>query len=167
MKDDPLAWLYGHKNIGVDLRNEGYLLKQGDKPVVIDWEHRARDWQIEFQDGVAERVPADAHRVARVDEYPPLNLLPNHAYYEPIPVGLAFTATGKTFPGNNPLWRLAAWIKLAEEIAEDWRVADRSTPGTDPRTPYSRACPMAGQTENSPPFDRSVRSSFHNRGRRP
>ena len=128
MKDDPLAWLYGHKNTGVDLRNKGYLLRKGDTAAKKDWEQRARDWETDFRDGVTKRVPADAHRVARIDEYPPLSLPLWHAYYEPIYVGLAFTATGLTFPGNNPIWRLAAWVNRAEVIAEDWRIADPRKP---------------------------------------
>jgi hypothetical protein len=121
MKDDPHAWLNGHIVKGVHLRNKGGQLRKGDRSAIEAWQQQAQAWLADLRYGIAARCSADTLRVEVANEFPPLNLPTEHPWYEPLPAGLALTATGEGWPGNNPLSRLAAHIKQAEKIAEDWR----------------------------------------------
>ena len=126
MADNPVDWLQVHINKGVHLREIAWVLrteKAGEA-----WRCDAEAWRVALRDGIAARIPRDAHRIDAANKFPPLDLPTWHVWYDPKAVGIAVTSTGTGRPGNDPMSRHDAFIERAEEIVREWREAIPSTP---------------------------------------
>ena len=117
MKDDhPRTWLNEHIEAGIHLGVEAR--------VVLDpgttWRERADKWKRDLIAGVEAHSPRHAPKVRTVGDVVPETLPIGHVWFEKAAVGLAHTSTGEGLPGNNPLSRLSARIRRAEEVAALW-----------------------------------------------
>ena len=116
MADDPRTWLNKHIEAGIHLREEARVkLDPG-----AAWCERADKWERDLIAGVEAHSPRHASRVRTVGDVVPERLSPAHVWFEEAAVGLAQTSTGEPLPGNNPLSRLSARIRCAEEVAALW-----------------------------------------------
>ncbi len=116
MADDPRTWLNKHIEAGIHLREEAR--------VVLDpgaaWCERADKWERDLIAGVAAHSPRHAPKVRTVGDVVPETLPVGHVWFEEAAVGLIHTSTGEGLSGNNPLSRLSARIRRADEVAALW-----------------------------------------------
>ena len=116
MTDDPRTWLNEHIEAGFNLREEART-KLDPGPA---WERRADEWIGDLVSGVKDRSPRHVSKVRTVGDVVPENLRARHVWYDKRASGLNLTSTGEGLPGNNPLSRLSARIRRAEEVAALW-----------------------------------------------
>ncbi len=116
MADDPRTWLNKHIEAGIHLREEARVLLDPGAP----WCERADKWERDLIAGVETHSPRHASRVRTVGDVVPETLPVGHIWFEKAAVGLAQTSTGEGLPGNNPLSRLSARIRRADEVAALW-----------------------------------------------
>ena len=116
MTDDPRTWLNKHIEAGIHLREEARVaLDPG-----AAWCERADKWDRDLISGVEAHSPRHASKVRTVGDVVPETLPVGHIWFEEAAVGLIHTSTGEGLPGNNPLSRLSARIRRAEEVAALW-----------------------------------------------
>ncbi len=126
MVDDPVVWISGHIQVGIDLREEGWNLRT--KAEAEAWHKGELQWAKEARDGVAARSPRDVARLKALDDIGVSNLAEGHPWWEPLPSGMAISSTGVGRPGNNPLNCHIRRIEELHEIEKEWRVARPSRP---------------------------------------
>ena len=126
MADDPVTWISGHIQVGVDLREECWSIRTKAKAEA--WRKRELQWAKEALEGVAAHSPRDVARLKALDDIKVSNLPEGHPWWEPLPSGMATSSTGVGRPGNNPLSCHVRRIEELRKIEKEWRVALPSWP---------------------------------------
>jgi hypothetical protein len=147
MKDDPRTWLNEHIEAGIHLRVEARMVLDPG----TTWRERADKWERDLIAGVEAHSPRHAPKVRTVGDVVPETQPVGHVWFEKAAVGLAHTSTGEGLPGNNPLSRLSARIRRAEEVAALWE--------HDPPEPID-AVPFAKKTRGRP-SDKQATEKFY------
>ncbi len=126
MADDPVTWISGHIQAGVDLREECWSIRAKAKAEA--WHKRELQWAKEAVEGVEARSPRDVARLEALDDIRLLALPKEHPWYEPPVRGMAISSTGPGRPGNDPLSCHIRRIEELQKIEKEWRVALPSVP---------------------------------------
>lgn len=158
MREDPVEWLAGQWQVGVNLREEGWALWTQDKANA--WEMQAVKWAHELQAGIATRRRRDVARVKTLDHIPALDLPLDHPWHDSnIPRWPYMTATGEGRLGNNPLSRHEALVDQVKKILAEWEARLPKSPKPAPtRITYDEfETWYAARASNAKTGDRSSR----------